>query len=129
MEINLPIMYGADISITVFKYIGIWPPESSNVIRAIYSAYSIFMLSIAYVFTTTNVMYLFQNLSMEEFTESFFYVLALVVACCKMTVVCIEHTKLFEITKMLRSNKEYEPRRVYNEFRTQEMYNKVGRYH
>ena len=120
-------MYGADISITVFKYIGIWPPESSNVILAIYSVYSIFILSIVYVFTTTNVMYLFQNLSMEEFTESFLYVLALIVSCCKMTILCIKNTKLFEITQMLRS-KEYEPR-VYNEFRTQEMYNKVGRYH
>ena len=121
-------MYTADISIIIFKYIGIWPPESSNVILAIYTAYSILMLSIIYVFTTTNVIYLFQNLSMEEFTESFFYVLAQIVSCSKITVLCIKSTKLFEITEMLRSRKEYEPR-AYNEFRTQEMYNNVGRYH
>ncbi|XP_033218490.1 odorant receptor 46a-like [Belonocnema kinseyi] len=70
--------------------------------------------------------YLFQNLEMEEFTESLFFVLIMIVICIKMGVILIKHSTLLEIINMLNNN-DNKPQDC-DEHRIQENYDKIGRF-
>lgn len=120
-------MYRAEISLALFKITGIWPPETSKGILLLYNVFSIFVITLTTLFATSNLLYLFnENMSMEEFTDSLFYFLALLVGCIKMAVVFNNRHKIIEITEILL-NEQYEPRDFY-EICIQSETDEFGRY-
>ena len=125
---SLPIMYRAEISIGILKYFGMWCPKYiSNGTRTIYNAFSVLMVITVYTFTCSTILYLLLcNPDMEEFTESSFYVLALLTACVKIAIVFFKRSKIIQLTDMLFDEK-FHPR-DFVEFCIQKKFDKLGRY-
>lgn len=121
-------MYKADISLTVLKYIGMWRPKIfSQRILVIYDLFSCVMIFLTYIFTFSTLMYLYRgNPNMEEFTESLFFVLALLGGCVKIGNVFFKRDEMIQLTDMLLDER-CSPRDLF-EFHIQERFNRIARY-
>lgn len=120
-------MYKAEISIVLFKMIGIWPSESTKGFLTIYDFYTIFTVSIILVFAVTNSFYILsENFDRDELTENFFYSIATFIDCVKMLVIYQKRSKIRQIEKCL-NNKQFKPRDS-EEFFIQNKFDKIGRF-
>ena len=120
-------MYRAEISLTVLKYIGIFPPKKfSNAYLSIYNCLSVLIICLIYIFTTSTIIeLLISGFDVEEFTENLFYVLALIAACVKMTTAFIKRSKIMKLIEMLL-DQQCSPRDMV-EFNIKKKINKIAR--
>ena len=120
-------MYRAELSLLVLKFIGMWQPQfASKRILAIYNVFSFMIIFCTYIFTISTLMYLFQgNLNIQEFSESFFYVVSVIVACFKIMNVFFKHDQILGLTDILL-HKRCTPQ-DFIEFSIQEKFDRISR--
>lgn len=119
-------MYGAEISLTLFKIIGIWPSENSKYL-IIYHFYTIITVSILVAFGVTNSLYILsENFETDELMENCFYSFAVLIDCIKMVVIYQKRDKLQEIAKGLYRI-QFEPRDS-EEVSIQNKFDNIGRF-
>lgn len=121
-------MYRAEISLDILTYFGMWCPKFlSEGTCLIYNSFSIAMTIIVYTFTTSTLLYLFLcNPDLEDFTESLFYVLALLTACVKIAIVFSKRNKIIQLKNMLLEKKCFPQDPV--EYNIQNKFDKISRY-
>lgn len=121
-------MYRAEISVILFKIVGIWPSKySKGLLTIIYQVYSIFVVSLTFIFTASNLFFILsEKIEVDVFIEDLFYFLTLLVACIKMIVIFQKRNKIHELMKILH-NKQFQPRDAV-EFSIQEKFDKIGRF-
>lgn len=121
-------MYKAELSLMVLQFIGCWQPKfPSQCVYILYNIYCCFMIFVIYFFTFTTIMYLFRyNYNLEEFTENFFFSLALLCATIKIGNLLIKRNKIIELIEML-IDERFNPQ-DYIEFQIQNKFDKISRY-
>ena len=103
------------------------PKFFSKGTHAIYNAFSIGMVIIVYTFTISTLLYLFlSNPDLEDFTESLFYVLALITACVKIAIIFSKRNKIIQLADMLLDKKCSAQDRV--EYYIQNKFDRISRY-
>lgn len=120
-------MYAADISITTFKIIGVFPSENLEGFLTIYNLYTVLVALIIVAFTTTNIFYILtEKFEHDEFLDNLFYNFAVITSTVKMVSVYRKRKKIREIWKCLQ-DKQFEPRDSV-EFSIQSKFDKIGRF-
>lgn len=120
-------MYRAELSLAVLQYIGMWQPKFlSQIAFVVYNIFSFFVITVTYFFTFTTLMYLFNhNLNLEEFTESFFFALALLCGSIKIGNLFMKRDEIIELTDML-FDERFIPRDIV-EVKIQNKFDKISR--
>lgn len=120
-------MYKAEVTLVLFKILGIWPVEYTKGCLTIYTIYSIFIASIVVVFITLNAIYILnENIDSDDYMENFFYAVGVFTASLKMLIIYRRRSKIQKIMKRLDS-KQFEPRDS-EEIDIQNKYDKIGRF-
>lgn len=99
-------------SITLFRVLGLWFSDEYNYSwkTILYFLYNIFAVSIVYLFTTTQLISLFNTFDdPQEFTNASFMALTLVAICAKIFDMILNRKTIGKMIKMLNEN-TFEPR-------------------
>ncbi|XP_043473271.1 odorant receptor 67a-like isoform X2 [Leptopilina heterotoma] len=103
-------MHTAKISLTIFKFIGIWPEKNSQGFFTIYNFYVFFIITTLFALIVSNLVYtLKQNFTADEFTESFFFSSAIIIDCIKIIVLYRQHKEIYKVTNYI-NGKQFQPR-------------------
>lgn len=121
-------MYKAEISVVIFKILGVWPSsECAQGCLVIYNVYTIFIAFILVVFITSNTLYVLkENSETDDYKENFFYFVAVITSCLKLLVIYRKRDKIQKIMKRLDC-KQFQPRDSEEVF-IQSKFDKLARF-
>lgn len=84
--------------------VGCWPPSSwtSAYKRAMYHAYTAFIIVVLYTFTVAQLLDIILNVdNPDDFSENLYIMLGMVISCCKMTGLRINQKNIKILTNIL----------------------------
>lgn len=91
-------------TLKILMVVGCWPPDSWTSLfkRAAYNAYTVFITLLLFTFTLSQLMDIILNVnSTDDFADTFYIMLGMVIACCKMTGLLINRKNIGTLTNIL----------------------------
>ncbi|XP_025162771.1 uncharacterized protein LOC105191616 [Harpegnathos saltator] len=99
------------LTLKILMIVGCWSPDSRTSFhkRTIYNAYTVFVILLLYTFMLSQLMDIILNVNNpDEFADTFYIMLAIVISCCKMTGLLINRKNIETFTDIL-SEKPFIP--------------------
>ncbi|XP_067207943.1 odorant receptor 46a-like isoform X2 [Linepithema humile] len=93
-----------DFTLKILMVVGCWRPKSWTSLskRTVYNAYTIFIVLLLFTFMLSQLMDLVLNVdNTDDFTDTFYIMLAMVISCCKMTGLLINRKNIGTFTSIL----------------------------
>ncbi|EZA58607.1 hypothetical protein X777_14774 [Ooceraea biroi] len=100
-----------EFTLKVLTVVGCWPPDSwtSSSKRAMYNVYTAFITLLLFTFMIPQLLDIILNVnSTEDFADTFYILLAIIISCCKMTGLLINRKNIEMLTNIL-SQKPFIP--------------------
>ncbi|KAF3054557.1 Odorant receptor 020 [Nylanderia fulva] len=94
-----------EFTLKILMVVGCWPPNSwtsSLCKRTVYNAYTIFISLLLFTFVLSQLMDIILNVdNTDDFADTFYVMLALVISCCKMIGLLINRKNIEMLTNIL----------------------------
>lgn len=93
-----------EFTLKILMVVGCWPPSSwtSFCKRTVYNAYTVFVTLLIFTFMLSQLMDIILNIdNTDDFTDTFYIMLAMVMSICKMTGLLINRKNIGTLTNIL----------------------------
>ncbi|XP_032691307.1 odorant receptor 46a-like [Odontomachus brunneus] len=92
------------LTLKILMIVGCWPPDSWTSFRkrTMYNAYTVFVILLLFTFMLAQLMDIIFNVdNSDEFADTFYIMLAMVISCCKMTGLLVNRKNIGTFTDIL----------------------------
>lgn len=93
-----------EFTLKILMVVGCWPPSSWSSLckRTVYNAYTVFMSLSLFTFMLSQLMDIILNVdNTDDFADTFYIMLALVISCCKMTGLLVNRKNIGTLINIL----------------------------